>query len=121
MGFPVTFCERQRERRDRQDGYARRKAFALRRTSPRAPTYGGDAGALTSGACKGSNQRTSCRAPKGASCASTAHGDLAMTVEGADTTRYSYDALGNLTQVRLPDGTQIGYLLDPQSRRSGWR
>ncbi len=55
----------------------------------------------------------------GATYAYTAHGDLAMKVEGADTTRYTYDALGNLTAVRLPDGTQIGYLLDPQNRRIG--
>ena len=55
----------------------------------------------------------------GASYAYTAHGDLSRKVVGTDTTRYTYDALGNLTQVVLPDGTAIGYLLDPQNRRIG--
>jgi RHS repeat-associated protein len=55
----------------------------------------------------------------GASYAYTAHGDLLMKVVGSDTTRYTYDALGNLTDVRLSDGTAIGYLLDPQNRRIG--
>jgi RHS repeat-associated protein len=55
----------------------------------------------------------------GASYAYTAHGDVSRKVVGTDTTFYTYDALGNLTQVRLPDGTAIGYLLDPQNRRIG--
>lgn len=42
-----------------------------------------------------------------------------MKIVGTDTTRCTYNALGNLTQVVLPDGTAIGYLLDPQNRRIG--
>ena len=38
---------------------------------------------------------------------------------GADTTTYTYDALGNLRQVVLPDGTTIAYLVDGQNRRVG--
>ncbi len=34
-------------------------------------------------------------------------------------TDYSYDALGNLRGVTLPDGTQIGYLVDGFGRRVG--
>ncbi|HEX6616918.1 MAG TPA: RHS repeat-associated core domain-containing protein [Gemmatimonadales bacterium] len=49
----------------------------------------------------------------------TANGELRTRVEGADTTTYAYDALGNLTQVALPDGTSIEYLVDPQNRRIG--
>lgn len=55
----------------------------------------------------------------GATYAYTAHGDLSMKVVGNDTTTYDYDALGNLIEVRLPDGTEIGYLIDPQNRRIG--
>lgn len=35
------------------------------------------------------------------------------------TTSYSYDALGNLIQSSLPDGTVIDYLIDGQNRRVG--
>ena len=49
----------------------------------------------------------------------TAHGDLLWKAVGTDTTHYSYDALGNLVQVLLPDGTDIGYLIDAQNRRIG--
>lgn len=38
---------------------------------------------------------------------------------GTDTTEYTYDALGNLTRVELPNGTVIGYLLDAMNRRIG--
>ena len=48
-------------------------------------------------------------------------GALAWQAVGADTTRYSYDALGNLTQATLPDGTSLSYLLDAQNRRIGKR
>jgi RHS repeat-associated protein len=47
------------------------------------------------------------------------NGELAEKVVGTDTTRYTYDALGNLTQVELPDGTVIEYVIDPQNRRIG--
>jgi RHS repeat-associated protein len=33
------------------------------------------------------------------------------------TTTYTYDTMGNLTQVVLPDGTRIGYLIDGNNRR----
>jgi RHS repeat-associated protein len=47
------------------------------------------------------------------------NGELAEKVVGTDTTRYTYDALGNLTEVELPDGTDIEYVIDPQNRRIG--
>jgi RHS repeat-associated protein len=34
-----------------------------------------------------------------------------------ENTRYTYDGFGNLTNVLLPDGKQIGYLIDGQNRR----
>jgi YD repeat-containing protein len=55
----------------------------------------------------------------GASYAYTANGELWMKVVGTDTTRYTYDVLGNLRQVRLPNGTVIEYLVDGQNRRIG--
>jgi YD repeat-containing protein len=47
------------------------------------------------------------------------NGELAEMVIGTDTTWYTYDALGNLTEVELPDGTEIEYVIDPQNRRIG--
>ena len=35
------------------------------------------------------------------------------------TTVYNYDLMGNLTYVRLPDGTEIEYIIDGQNRRIG--
>lgn len=49
----------------------------------------------------------------------TAAGELETKVVGTDTTRYSYDALGNLLSVRLPDGTLIEYVIDGGNRRVG--
>ena len=49
----------------------------------------------------------------------TANGEVRRKIVGTDTTVYTYDALGNLTQVELPDGTAIGYLIDAQNRRIG--
>jgi RHS repeat-associated protein len=49
----------------------------------------------------------------------TAHGDLRKKIVGTDTTEYTYDALGNLTRVDLPNGDVIGYLIDAQNRRIG--
>jgi RHS repeat-associated protein len=40
-------------------------------------------------------------------------------VSGSDTTRYTYDVLGNLLQVVLPSATTIDYLVDGQNRRIG--
>ena len=51
----------------------------------------------------------------------TAHGELKTKVQGGQTTTYSYDALGNLRQVALPDGRAIEYLIDGQNRRIGKR
>ena len=36
---------------------------------------------------------------------------------GTDTTRYTYDALGNLVTVVLPSGQRIDYLIDGRNRR----
>ncbi|MCC7002311.1 MAG: RHS repeat-associated core domain-containing protein [Gemmatimonadaceae bacterium] len=55
----------------------------------------------------------------GATYQYTAHGDLRRKIVGTDTTEYTYDALGNLTRVELPNGTAIGYLLDAMNRRIG--
>jgi len=49
----------------------------------------------------------------------TANGALATKTNGTSVTTYRYDELGNLTQVILPTGTQIDYLLDGQNRRIG--
>jgi len=54
-----------------------------------------------------------------ASYSYTRDGELLMKVVGPDTTRYKYDALGNLVSVRLPDGTYIEYVIDGQNRRVG--
>ncbi|HEX8363056.1 MAG TPA: RHS repeat-associated core domain-containing protein, partial [Longimicrobium sp.] len=51
----------------------------------------------------------------------TAGGNLAWRATGADTTRYEYDAFGNLTHATLPDGTRVEYLVDPANRRVGRR
>lgn len=49
----------------------------------------------------------------------TANGELLTKTEGADTTQYSYDVLGNLLSVALPDGTLIEYVVDGRNRRIG--
>jgi RHS repeat-associated protein len=49
----------------------------------------------------------------------TNNGELRRKIVGTDTTEYTYDALGNLTEVVLPDGTEIGYLIDVLNRRIG--
>ncbi len=51
----------------------------------------------------------------------TENGELASKTDAStgDVTAYSYDALGNLRGVTLPDGTQIGYLVDGFGRRVG--
>jgi RHS repeat-associated protein len=49
----------------------------------------------------------------------TKAGELQFKVEGTDTTFYRYDALGNLLEVNLPDGTNIEYVVDGLKRRVG--
>ncbi|MFA5832146.1 MAG: RHS repeat-associated core domain-containing protein [Bacteroidota bacterium] len=49
----------------------------------------------------------------------TLNGELQSKIEGIDTTYYSYDALGNLIDVRLPNGDVIVYLIDANNRRIG--
>jgi RHS repeat-associated protein len=49
----------------------------------------------------------------------TANGEVATKTEGMETTFYDYDALGNLREVTLPDGTLIEYVIDPENRRVG--
>jgi len=49
----------------------------------------------------------------------TANGELASKITPSQTTTYTYDALGNLTAVGLPGGTQIAYVIDGRNRRVG--
>ena len=49
------------------------------------------------------------------------NGDLETEIAGTDTTKYTYDALGNLTQVAMPNGDVIQYVIDGQNRRIGER
>jgi len=51
----------------------------------------------------------------------TAAGERISKTVGGQTTQYSYDALGNLLGVTLPDGTAITYLVDSQNQRIGKR
>lgn len=55
----------------------------------------------------------------GATYTHNAAGDLVSKTDAAGTTQYAYDALGNLTQVNLPDGRVIAYVIDGQNRRVG--
>ena len=48
-----------------------------------------------------------------------ARGSLTFKVEDSDTTFYTYDLMGNLTSVVLPNGNLIEYLIDAQNRRIG--
>ncbi|WP_454722916.1 RHS repeat-associated core domain-containing protein [Delftia acidovorans] len=48
-----------------------------------------------------------------------AAGDLTQKGTPAGSTRYRYDALGNLRQVTLAGGADIEYLIDPLNRRIG--
>jgi RHS repeat-associated protein len=49
----------------------------------------------------------------------TANGELLTKTVGAMTTNYTYDVLGNLRNVTLPDTTQIEYVYDGLNRRVG--
>lgn len=51
----------------------------------------------------------------------TGNGELETKTHGTETTRYTYDALGNLTNVTLPNGTAIEYIVDGRNRRIGKR
>lgn len=54
-----------------------------------------------------------------ATYAYSANGELQTKSVGGQTTTYTYDELGNLVKVVLPDGTQIDYLIDGLNRRIG--
>jgi YD repeat-containing protein len=53
------------------------------------------------------------------SYAYTANGELQSKTISGQTTQYSYDVLGNLKAVTLPNSTQIDYLIDGRNRRVG--
>jgi RHS repeat-associated protein len=55
----------------------------------------------------------------GAAYTYTANGDLESKTESGATTHYTYDSLGNLTQVKLPGGVTIDYVVDARNRRVG--
>lgn len=56
---------------------------------------------------------------QGATYQYSANGELQQKSSGNQVTKYSYDVLGNLKQVTLPNGTVIDYLIDGQNRRIG--
>ncbi len=56
---------------------------------------------------------------KGIAYTYTENGERKSKTQGGRTTTYTYDVLGNLIQVALPNGTVIDYLIDPQGRRVG--
>jgi len=47
------------------------------------------------------------------------NGDLVSRTDGGDVTSYSYDGLGNLLNVTLPDTTSSDYVVDGLDRRVG--
>ncbi len=49
----------------------------------------------------------------------TANGELLTKTSNGETTHYTYDVLGNLWAVQLPDGKQIDYVIDSRNRRIG--
>jgi RHS repeat-associated protein len=49
----------------------------------------------------------------------TANGELESQAVGGQKTTYSYDTLGNLIAVILPNGTKISYIVDPENHRIG--
>ena len=53
----------------------------------------------------------------GATYSYTPAGDLALKEKNGQTTAYSYDSLGALENVTLPDGTALDYVNDPLGRR----
>jgi RHS repeat-associated protein len=57
----------------------------------------------------------------GATYAYTANGELQSKTDASGTTQYTYDALGNLRSVVLPNATRIDYVIDAMNRRVGKR
>ena len=55
----------------------------------------------------------------GTSYAYNANGDLTSRTAAAQTTRYSYDVLGNLIGATLPSGRAIAYVVDAENHRVG--
>jgi RHS repeat-associated protein len=56
----------------------------------------------------------------GASYTHTANGERKLKIIGSDTTRYTYDVLGNLAQVRSSiGGDTVEYMVDAKNRRVG--
>lgn len=55
----------------------------------------------------------------GATFGYTSNGELKSMTQGAQTTLYDYDVLGNLRAVTLPSGTAITYVIDGRNRRIG--
>ncbi len=55
----------------------------------------------------------------GATYTYSGNGELASKTDGSGTTTYNYDELGNLTNVSLPTGKVIEYVIDGQNRRVG--
>jgi RHS repeat-associated protein len=49
----------------------------------------------------------------------TANGELTTKAVGGQATAYSYDGLGNLITVMLPNGVQVDYVIDGRNRRVG--
>ena len=49
----------------------------------------------------------------------TANGELKTKTNGSQTTSYAYDVLGNLTNVTLPNGNAVDYVIDGRNRRIG--
>lgn len=47
------------------------------------------------------------------------NGETKSKSSGTATTQYVYDVMGSLTQVLLPDGTRLDYLIDAGNRRVG--
>lgn len=53
----------------------------------------------------------------GVSYTYTANGELLRRIAGTDTTKYTYDQLGNLLEVKLPGGMAVTYKVDGRNRR----
>jgi RHS repeat-associated protein len=51
----------------------------------------------------------------------TADGEVRSRAQGGQTVTYSYDVMGNLRGVGLPDGVTIDYVIDAANRRVGKR
>ncbi|NOT33999.1 MAG: DUF4157 domain-containing protein [Candidatus Eisenbacteria bacterium] len=47
----------------------------------------------------------------------TASGELATSITGTDTTRFTYDPLGNLIKIRFQSTDSLNYLVDGRNRR----